>query len=111
MFASYKETAAFNGGNGVLINEHSLGFGEAVVQGCPEYTRTGSVRCHFGGSSADVQQQLYAKFSINLQQTGLVVAPEAHWHRLGPEAYTQRSIRRSKVRSFLLYIFIFIFFV
>ena len=103
MFASTKETTTAAAADAttpslfkrrsVLINERSLGFGEAVVQGCLEYRGPGAVRCHFGSP----EQQLFAKFSINLQKTGLAVAPEAHWHRLGPEAYVQRSVRRSKV--------------
>lgn len=102
MFASTKETTTAAAADAatpslfkrrsVLINERSLGFGEAVVQGCLEYRGQGAVRCHFGSP----EQQLFAKFSINLQKTGLAVAPEAHWHRLGPEAYVQRSVRRSK---------------
>lgn len=98
MFAEIKEVpslsnilAAGEPTQKVLINERSLGYGQALVQGCSMYVHN-SIRCNFG-ADASVQ----SRFSINLENTGLAVAPESHWHRLGPEQFTQRNIKRSKV--------------
>ena len=97
MFAQMKEMTSPSSimskqTNNVLINERSLGFAQALVQGCTEYVKN-SIRCNFG-----IGTSIQAKFSINLRKTGLLVAPESHWHRLGPEQVTHRNIKRSQVR-------------
>lgn len=84
----------------IVINDRSLSFGQALVNGC-ESERNSISTC----ASSLHQSPLHngsmlftqATFSINLQKTGLILAPENHWKSVGLDGMVYKHINRSKV--------------
>lgn len=87
----------------LVIDERSLAFGQALVHSCPDNDRNsiitgnGCAGARFGHQPTEWTQSL-AGFSINLQSTGLILAPDTNWQRLGPDQLVYKHINRSKVR-------------